>query len=138
MRNIFINAILIIFLTTFFTKQSYSQSKNGIVGAFIEYEDFATSTAEDVPCEFFKAAFAQTIKRVDIKDSLEFKQVVSYASKFKIAKSKPIDVRVLFTFCYKKKKVEYCMDRWGLFVNKSTGKYYSNKLLATFLQKKCQ
>jgi len=138
MRVIIINTILITFLITFFTKYGYCQSSKGLVGAFIEYEDFATSTVEDVPCEFFKAAFVGTIKHIDIKDRLELKQITSSINKFKAAKPKSIDVRVLLTFCYKGAKEEYCMDRWGLFVNKKTGKYYSNKLLTDFVLKKCQ
>ncbi|MDQ0110566.1 hypothetical protein J2T02_005719 [Chitinophaga terrae (ex Kim and Jung 2007)] len=138
MRIIIINAILITVLITVFTKYGYSQSSKVLVGAFIEYEDFATSTVEDVPCEFFKAAFAGTIKHIDIKDTLELKQIASFANRFKAAKPKSIDVRVLVTFCYKGVKEQYCMDRWGLFVNKKTGKYYSNKLLTDFVLKRCQ
>ncbi|MBV7534087.1 hypothetical protein [Chitinophaga sp. sic0106] len=136
--RVIINAILLTVLITFFTEYGYCQSSKVLVGVFIEYEDFATSTVEDVPCEFFKAAFAGTIKHIDIKDTLELKQIATSVNKFKAAKPKSVDVRVLFTFCYKGVKEEYCMDRWGLFVNKKTGKYYSNKLLADFVLKKCR
>ncbi|WP_160716000.1 hypothetical protein [Chitinophaga solisilvae] len=138
MQNIVISTILMIFLNTFFTIYGYGQSQKTVTGAFIEYEDFGTSTVEDVHCEFFKAAFTGTIRRVDVKDSFDLKRLAGYVNKFKVAKPRSIDVRVLFTFCYTGTKEEYCMDRWGLFVSKKTGKYYNNKLLTDFILKRCQ
>ncbi|WP_291913988.1 hypothetical protein [Chitinophaga sp. CB10] len=138
MRNILVSAILLIVLNIFFTKSGYSQFQKPVVGALIEYEDFATSTVENVPCDFFKEAFAGTIRRVDIKDRVDLKRLAGYANEFKMVKPKPIDVRVLLTICYSETKEEYCMDRWGLFVNKWTAKYYSNKRLADYILKRCR
>ncbi|MCW3467945.1 hypothetical protein [Chitinophaga nivalis] len=138
MRNIIISVILITVLNIFFTKYGYSQSQKVVIGALIEYEYFATSTVEDVPCEFFKGTFAETIRRIDIKDKIELKRLANYANKFKETTPKPIDVRVLFTFRYRRSQEKYCMDRWGLWVNKKTGKCYDNKLLTDFVLKRCQ
>lgn len=100
----------------------------------VVYEDFATETVEDVPCEYFKAAFAGSLKTIDITGADILKDLLP---NFKPVKPRAIDVRAVIVICRNKLKEEWCMDRFGVFVNKTTGKYYTNKRLFDLLSDRC-
>jgi hypothetical protein len=135
-----LNAFLLtlIFSCTIFVKIGYSQIKKQYFSKVtIEYENFATSTAENVKCGLFTIIFRESIKKIEIKDENELKSISLWYKMFTVIKLKPVDVRVIVKFYFKHYTDEYCMDRFGNFVGGKTGKMYTNEVLATFIKKQC-
>lgn len=115
-----------------------AQSAYNLQKLTINYENFATSTAENVKCEFFTATFKKSIKTIEIRDINELKSLSLWYKGFSVVHPKAVDVRLIIQFHFKHHTDEYCMDRFGHFVGCETGKAYSNKKLASFLMEKCK
>jgi hypothetical protein len=130
--------LVILFISIVLIKTGYGQiRKECIIKVTIEYENFTTSTIEDVKCGFFKSTFKGSLKSIEINNKRELKLLSSYNEKFSVIKLTPIDVRASIKFYFKHFTDEYCMDRFGTFVGTKTGECCTNEVLATFIRKKC-
>jgi hypothetical protein len=121
-----------------FIKNGYSQAMKGkLIKVIIEYEEFTTVTAEAVKCEFFEDAFHESIKKMEIDNSNELNMLSTYRRKFIIIKSQPksVDIRVVIRFSFEHSTDEYCMDRFGVFVDCRNKTFLTNKRLSDFIKK---
>lgn len=114
-----------------------ANGQNKLVKLSIRYENFLTETPEDLHCEYFDAAFANTIKYIDITDSTTLLMLNKYIRNFRLVKPQPLDVRAVITIWKGWHKKEYCMNIFGVFFDEKTDKYYTNKQLSDFIIKRC-
>lgn len=113
------------------------QKKNRLVKAVLEYEDFTTSTVENVHCEFFRATFGEHISKIDVSDDSTLEILSRYMQYFEETPGKPMDVRLMFTLFYKDSSQAYCMNRFGLFYDTKSGKYFRNECLYRCIITRC-
>ena len=113
---------------------SHAQTRKAkFTKAIIEYESFITATSEAVKCQYFESVFKQTIKTIVVNDQKKVDSLAIEITKMKPASSqKSIDVRLRFILCNGHSKVEYCMDRFGIFLD-NRGRYFQCKLLYDFI-----
>jgi len=102
----------------------------------IEYEEFTTTTVENVTCEAFRTTFKETLHTIVLEDS-ELPELNLYRRKFTSTARRSMDVRAIIGFEFEHSKVEYCTDISGLFFDRKEGKYYKNKKLFDIVKKKC-
>ncbi|MVT08397.1 hypothetical protein [Chitinophaga tropicalis] len=116
----------------------YSQTqKNRLKRVIIEFEDFMTTTSEGVNCEYFRATFKNTLDTIEILNSKELNTLFISSRRFIRSNEKPIDVRAIVRFEFEHWQYEYCMNRFGIFVDKKTNAFYVNRLLSDFIRRKC-
>jgi hypothetical protein len=130
---------MLIFMTVFLLNsipEGCCQGKKAILEKIIvKYENFTTLTSESVTCEFFEDTFRESIKEIRIDDANEMKLLSpKVGDVISLGDKKSIDVRVKVTLYYKSYKLNYCIDRFGVFVD-SSGKYFHNKYLHDFIIK---
>ncbi|UPK67973.1 hypothetical protein [Chitinophaga filiformis] len=113
--------------------QTNSQRLKKVV---IEYEEFTTTTGENVTCEAFRPTFKETLHTIVLEDS-ELPKLNLYRRKFVATARRSMDVRAVIRFEFEHKGVEYCTDISGVFFNKKEGKFYKNKELFDVVKKKC-
>lgn len=123
---------LFIFLSNLNIVHSQTK-KTRVTKAIIKYESFATTTSEAVKCQYFEATFNETIKTIVVEDQKKIGLLTVDIKKMRpIGNRKSIDVRLKFTLCGDRPKVEYCMDRFGVFLD-SNGRCFENKSLYDFI-----
>ena len=112
----------------------HSQTKKArFTKAIIKYESFATTTSEAVKCQYLEATFKETIKTIVVEDQKKIGLLTIGTKKMRpIGNRKSIDVRLKFTLCGDRSKVEYCMDRFGVFLD-SRERCFENKSLYDFI-----
>jgi hypothetical protein len=112
----------------------HSQTKKvSITKAIIKYESFTTTTSEAVKCQYFEATFKETIKAIVVEDRKKIALLSTDIQKMKpVENQKSIDVRLKLTLYRNRSELEYCMDRYGVFLD-SEGKCFENKSLHNFI-----
>jgi hypothetical protein len=129
---------LIIGISVAFMEHGYSQAMKGkLTKVIIEYEEFTTVTAEAVKCEFFRAAFHESIRKIEIDDVNELNMLSTHRRAFSVIQSQPksIDIRVVIRFTFEHSIDEYCMDRFGVFVDCRSKTFLTNKRLSDFIKR---
>jgi hypothetical protein len=129
--------LILPFIVCILSSASYCQTKKSIVRkAVIEFEAFTTTTNESVRCDSFRSTFRETRKEI-LFTKEELNKLSLWQSKFVAIKPRLIDVRVLLRLYINGNVDEYCMDRFGVFIQCKSGKYFENKLLSELIRYKC-
>lgn len=120
----------ILILTCVFTLSTHAQVPAKVV---IKRADFFITTWMAISCDNFENQFRELVI-ANITDTTELNGIRSCLNSFvSIEDPQSMDVRASITITYAGKKEEYCVDRYGTFINKSTGLYYQNAPLFTYM-----
>ncbi|WP_316847181.1 hypothetical protein [Pedobacter psychrodurus] len=100
----------------------------------IEWENFGTETFVAVSCTQFNSMFKNSKQTRLVKAKTEMLAFVNAARGFvSSAETNSIDVRGVVTFHYRKVRVKYCFDQFGLFYGR--GDYFTDKKLMALILK---
>jgi hypothetical protein len=129
------NWLIFLFVFSFQFGSLYGQ---GLKKVIIMYENFVTTTTERVSCNYFEPTFRESIKKIEIKNPTELLILSKYSKSFITVQPFVVNVRASIIFYYTNKTSEYCMDPFGGFVEKRTGRLLRNENLAKYIVKKCK